>query len=258
MRAQGRKALVPFVTAGDPEPRLTVPLMRALVRGGADIIELGVPFSDPMADGPVIQRASERALAHHVSLHRVLDMVAEFRRQDGETPVALMGYLNPIEAMGYRAFAQQARDAGVDGVLTVDLPPEEADELTTALQDADLDPIFLVAPTSSSHRIENIARHATGFVYYVSLKGVTGAANLDVASVSNKLEELRRTIQVPIGVGFGIGTPEAAARVAKVADAVIVGSALVRRVEALVQEVDRIPEELRGVLAAMRQAMDAA
>lgn len=257
LRAEGRKALVPFVTAGDPEPGLTVPLMHGLVQGGADIIELGVPFSDPMADGPVIQRASERALAHHVSLHRVLDMVKEFRRQDWETPVALMGYLNPIEAMGYRAFAQQAREAGVDGVLTVDLPPEEADALTAALREEDLDPIFLVAPTSSSHRIENIARHATGFVYYVSLKGVTGAANLDVASVSDKLEELRRTIQVPIGVGFGIATPEAAARVAKVADAVVVGSALVRRVEALIQEPHRIPEELRGVLAAMRQAMDA-
>ncbi len=231
LKAARRKALVPYITAGDPDPAITVPLMHAMVGAGADIVELGVPFSDPMADGPVIQRASERALRHHVSLRGVLDMVARFREQDADTPVVLMGYLNPVEAMGYAAFAQAAATAGVDGVLTVDLPPEEGDGFIDAFAAAGLDPIFLVAPTTTSARMDRICAAGRGFLYYVSLKGVTGAANLDIGAVSERIAELRRHTGLPVGVGFGIADADSAARVARVADAVVVGSALVRLIE---------------------------
>ncbi|MES9967033.1 MAG: tryptophan synthase subunit alpha, partial [Sedimenticola sp.] len=187
LKAQGRTALVPYVTAGDPNPEVTVPLMHAMVEAGADIIELGVPFSDPMADGPVIQRASERALEHKVSLRDVLEMVRSFRQKDADTPVILMGYLNPIEIMGYATFAEAAADAGVDGVLTVDIPPEESAELLEALRPRELDPIFLLAPTSTDERIKRICAAASGFVYYVSVKGITGAANLAVDEVAAKV-----------------------------------------------------------------------
>jgi tryptophan synthase alpha chain len=217
-----------------------------------------VPFSDPMADGPVIQKASERALAHHMSLHRVLELVREFRHSDSGTPVVLMGYLNPIEAMGYKAFARAAGEAGVDGVLTVDMPPEEAGDLLAALRGEGLHAIFLLAPTTSTERVAAIARHASGFVYYVSLKGVTGASHLDVEAVAEKLDQLRRLIHIPIGVGFGINTPDVAARVGRVADAVIVGSALVRRVETLLGDPARIPDALSAAVSEMRAAMDAA
>lgn len=253
---QGRTALIPYVTAGDPNPEVTVPLMHAMVAAGADIIELGVPFSDPMADGPAIQAACERALIHEVSLKHVLEMVRTFRAQDGDTPVVLMGYLNPVEVMGYEAFARAAAEAGVDGVLTVDLPPEEGAELVAALSTHRLDPIFLLAPTSTEARIRRIAQAANGFVYYVSLKGVTGAANLDVDAVASKVAEIRAVTDLPIGVGFGIRDAATAARVAGVADAVVVGSALVRRIEALAQTPDRIPADVAAVLAEMRQAMD--
>lgn len=231
LKQQGRCALIPYVTAGDPDPDITVPLMHAMAAAGADIIEIGVPFSDPMADGPVIQRASERALRHHVGLQRVLDMVASFRAQDQTTPVVLMGYLNPVEAMGHERFASAAAHAGVDGILTVDMPPEESGELVDALAAANLDPIFLVAPTSTGGRMDRICAAGRGFIYYVSLKGVTGAANLDMESVRDKVAELRRHTDLPIGVGFGIRDAESAARVASVADAVVVGSALVRLIE---------------------------
>jgi tryptophan synthase alpha chain len=257
LREEGRKALIPFITAGDPAPELTVPLMHALVGAGADLVELGVPFSDPMADGPVIQRASERALARGVTLKDVLAMVRQFRLEDPRTPVVLMGYLNPIEVMGYAAFARAAAEAGVDGALTVDLPPEEAGEVVGALRQAAVDPIFLLAPTSPPERIRLICEHASGFVYYVSLKGVTGAASLDVAEVGRKLEAIRACTDLPLGVGFGIRDPESAARVARVSDAVVVGSALVRRVEELVQTPDRIPTEVGRLLSEMRRAMDA-
>ena len=180
----GRKALVPFITAGDPQPEVTVPLLHALVKAGADLLEVGVPFSDPMADGPVIQAACERALAHRMTLHRVLDMVAQFRRDNAATPVILMGYVNPIEVMGYEEFAQAAARAGVDGVITVDLPPEEANELVVALRRQQLDPVFLLAPTSTDARIAKICKVASGFLYYVSFKGVTGANRLDVGAVT--------------------------------------------------------------------------
>jgi tryptophan synthase alpha chain len=230
-RLSGQKALIPFITAGDPNPVLSVDLMHGLVEGGADIIELGVPFSDPMADGPVIQRASDRALKHHVSLSQVLDMVATFRQDNSHTPVVLMGYLNPVCAMGYTRFAQQAHKVGVDGVLTVDCPPEESEDLTQALVDAGLDPIFLIAPTTPQARIEQIGRLARGYVYYVSLNGVTGAGNLDIGEVTRKIAALREFIPVPIGVGFGIRDAQTAAALAPAADAIVVGSRLVLEIE---------------------------
>ncbi len=257
LHGRGRKALIPFITAGDPEPGITVDLMHALVESGADIIELGVPFSDPMADGPVIQRASERALAHHVSLHQVIDMVRAFRARDADTPVVLMGYLNPIEVMGYEVFARAARAAGVDGVLTVDMPPEESHDLVVSLREQALDPIYLIAPTSHRARIELIAAAASGFVYYVSLKGVTGAANLDLDAVAAKLAEIRAVTDLPLGVGFGIKDAETARRIARIADAVVVGSALVSRVEANAASSANIIKEARTLIGDMRRAMDA-
>ncbi len=256
LRGAGRTALIPYITAGDPQPGVTVELMHALVAAGADLLELGVPFSDPMADGPVIQAACERALMHHVSLRRVLDMVAEFRRRDADTPVVLMGYLNPIEVMGYRSFAQQAAAAGVDGVLTVDIPPEEADELVNALGAHALDAIFLLAPTSTDERIRRITELARGFVYYVSFKGVTGARALDVDAVGAKLEQVRRYTELPIGVGFGIRDAASAAAVGRVADAVVVGSALVQRIADLQDRSDAIAPALADFLSGLRRALD--
>ncbi len=257
LRAAGRRALIPFVTAGDPEPAATVPLMHALVDAGADLLELGVPFSDPMADGPVIQRASERALAHHVTLHGVLDMVAAFRENDADTPVILMGYLNPIEAFGYPEFAAAAAQAGVDGILTVDAPPEEAEALAEALGAQGLDPIFLLAPTSDAERIARICALARGFVYYVSFKGVTGASGFDPAAIAVKLAEIRAVTALPLGVGFGISDAERAAAVAGIADAVIVGSALVRQIEAHPGDFAAASAAITGLLAEMRAAIDA-
>ena len=256
LRAQGRKALIPYVTAGDPKPGVTVSLMHAMVEAGADIIELGVPFSDPMADGPVIQRASERALEHHTSLRDVLGMVRNFRADDPNTPVVLMGYLNPIEVMGYETFAAAAAAAGVDGALTVDIPPEEAGGLLSALNQHGLDAIFLLAPTTTGERIDSICRAASGFVYYVSLKGVTGASHLDLGEVENKLANIRSSTDLPVGVGFGIKDAATAAAVAGLADAVVVGSALVSRVEALADQPEAIAPALAELLAEMRMAMD--
>jgi tryptophan synthase alpha chain len=256
LHSQGRTALVPYVTAGDPEPGATVPLMHAMVAAGADIIELGVPFSDPMADGPVIQKATERALAHGVSLTHVLEMVAEFRRQDPETPVVLMGYLNPIEVMGYAHFARAAAKAGVDGVLTVDLPPEEAAEVLDEFRRAQLDPIFLLAPTTDDQRVRTIAEAAGGFVYYVSLKGVTGAGNLDIAGVHERVRQLREIISIPVGVGFGIKDAASAAQVGEFADAVVVGSALVTQIEKHATSPAAGRQAVSELLSEMRQALD--
>ena len=256
LHEQGKKALIPYVTAGDPDPSVTVPLMHAMVTAGANLLELGVPFSDPMADGPVIQAASERALAHHVSLHNVLDMVRAFRRQDQETPVILMGYLNPVEVMGYENFARQAAEAGVDGILTVDLPPEESSGFIKAMREQQLDPIFLIAPTSTEERIRRICASASGFVYYVSLKGVTGAANLDVASVQEKVALIRQATDLPIGVGFGIKDADSASQVSVFSDAVVVGSAIVNRVAANAGKPDVINQEVSKLLVSMREAMD--
>ena len=256
LKQDGHRALVPYIMAGDPEPWLTVPLMHALIKSGADILELGVPFSDPMADGPVIQRAAERALKHGISLTRVLAMVREFREKDKTTPVVLMGYLNPIEVMGYMRFAMEAADAGVDGVLTVDLPPEEAEALQSALKPRHLDTIFLLAPTSPTERIKLITKAASGFIYYVSLRGVTGAANWDMREVTAKLKEIRGHTKLPLGVGFGISGPEAAAQVTAVADAVIVGSAVVKRMEEMAAHPDKILSEVPAFIARLRAAMD--
>jgi len=254
----GRKALIPYITAGDPHPQHTVALMHALVKGGANILELGVPFSDPMADGPTIQLACERALLHGTSLWNVVDMVAEFRKTDITTPMVLMGYLNPIEARGLDAFAAYAKAAGVDGVLIVDVAVEEAPEIAPRLRAYGLDCIFLVAPTSSVARIAAIAREASGYLYYVSLKGVTGAATLDVGSVAAKLDEIRAQTELPIAVGFGIRDAASAAAVAQIADGVVVGSALVSQIEKYQNEAQKLPELLRAQLAEMRAAIDAA
>ena len=230
--------------------------MHTMVEAGADLIELGVPFSDPMADGPVIQRASERALAHRVTLHDVLAMVQRFRQQNGNTPIVLMGYLNPIEVMGYQSFAKQAQAAGADGVLVVDSPPDEGHELLQALRENALDQIYLLAPTSTAQRITRICQAASGFVYYVSIKGVTGASHLDLTEVMTKLNEIRAITNLPVGVGFGIKDAQTAAAVAKLADAVVVGSALVSRVEALAERPAEIAGALSGLIAEMRTAMD--
>lgn len=257
LRARGRKALIPFLTAGDPEPGMTVALMRAMVEAGADIIELGIPFSDPMAEGPVIQRACERALRHHVGPGDVFAMVAEFRKTDAETPVILMGYLNPLEVMGYERFAKAAAEAGADGIITVDLPPEEADDYVVALRAEGLDPIFLLAPTSPDARIERVAASASGFVYYVSLKGVTGAGHLDVDAVAARLNQIRGHCDLPLAVGFGIRDAESAARLSRLADGVVVGSRLVQIVADHEAQPEAIAPEIGRVLREMRSAMDA-
>lgn len=258
LKAAGRKALIPYITAGDPEPSVTVAALHALVAAGADVLELGVPFSDPMADGPTITFGHERALRHGVSLRHVLHMVSEFRQQDQDTPVVLMGYLNPIEIMGEAAFADAAKAAGVDGVLTVDLPPEEADELGAELKRVGLDPIYLLAPTTSLARAKLITDAASGYVYYVSLKGVTGAATLDTDAVARRITELRAITQLPIGVGFGIKDATTAAAVARHADGVVVGSVLVQRLGELSNDTAAIPAALASILAPMRAAIDQA
>lgn len=256
LRAGQRKALIPFVTAGFPEPDVTVPLMHRLVAAGADVIELGVPFSDPMADGPVIQKAGEQALANGMSLARVLEQVAEFRREDDATPVVLMGYLNPIEAMGHERFARQARDAGVDGVLTVDLPLEEARELVPQLQEFELAPIFLLAPTSTEERIRRTAELASGYVYYVSLKGVTGSAALNTIDVAERVALIKRWVDIPVGVGFGIRDADSAAAIGRCADAVVVGSALISCLAD--RQSDRVGmlDAVTDLLGSMRRALD--
>ncbi|MFO8154566.1 MAG: tryptophan synthase subunit alpha [Pseudomonadota bacterium] len=260
LKGAGRTGLIPFVTAGDPTPETTVPLMHALVAAGADVLELGVPFSDPMADGPVIQKAHERALAGGMGVRRVLDQVAEFRRTDATTPVVLMGYLNPVEAMGYAAFAEAAVAAGVDGLLTVDLPPEEAEEVLPVFHERGLAPIFLVSPTTTPERMAVVCRHARGFIYYVAIKGVTGAGDHgpDVGDLSGRLTMVRAETALPVGVGFGIKDPASAAAVGRVADAVIVGSALVRRIEELAADPEAIPDRVAAELGAMRVALDSA
>lgn len=256
LKQHNRRALIPFFTAGDPTPAFTVPLMHALVAAGADVIELGVPFSDPMADGPTIQRASERALKKGVSLRGVLDMVSEFRRQDNATPVVLMGYGNPIEAMGWEVFAKRCAEVGVDGVLTVDFPPEESHEAFEHLQRHGIDPIFLLAPTTSEARIEQVAKLARGYVYYVSLKGVTGAGNLDLSAIEQKLPQLRKHIKLPIGVGFGIRDAQTAKAVAKLCDGVVVGSRIVQEIEDSIETtvIARVTQLVSDLRAAIDQA----
>lgn len=257
LKSQGKTALIPYITAGDPHPSVTVPLMHRMVEAGADIIELGVPFSDPMADGPTIQLAHERALEHGVSLHDILAMVKEFRQTNQVTPVVLMGYLNPIEIMGHEAFAKAAEDAGVDGALTVDLPPEEGMGVLPAFRKHGIDPIFLISPTTPAMRMKSVAQAGSGFLYYVSLKGVTGASTLDVGVVAERIAQIREHTDLPLGVGFGIKDAESAAAVGQVADAVVVGSAVIKQIEANPDEHAAIMDGISELLGSMRAALDA-
>ena len=254
LAAQNKKGLIPFITAGDPAPELTVPLMHALVAGGADIIELGVPFSDPMADGPVIQRASERALAQGVGMGDVLRFVREFRADNQATPIVLMGYANPIEHMGTAAFIQAAKEAGVDGVLVVDYPPEECQEFATAMKDNGLDAIFLLAPTSTDERIEQVGKIASGYVYYVSLKGVTGSGHLDLQAVADMIPRIRKHVDVPVGVGFGIRDAATAKAIASVSDAVVIGSRIIQELENTPRE--NAVQTVRTFITGIRKALD--
>lgn len=260
LAAQHKKALVPYIVCGDPTLETTLPAMQSLVQAGANIIELGVPFSDPMAEGPVIQKAHERALKHNTSLRATLDIVKQFRQTDNKTPVVLMGYANPIERMGYAAFADNASAAGVDGVLTVDLPPEEAAALNVELKRVGMDNIFLLAPTTTADRARQICEMATGYLYYVSLKGVTGAGNLDMDEVKSKVAEFRKFTALPICVGFGIKDAASAKRIADVADGAVVGSVLVDKMASL--HANQAPyfciaDALANILGDMRRALDA-
>lgn len=270
-QASGKSALIPYIAAGDPYPGLTVDLMHGLVSAGADIIELGIPFSDPIADGAVIQKALENALAHHTSIQDVLEMVQQFREDDAETPIVLMGYLNPIEKLGYGTFAARCALAGVDGVLTVDLPPEEAHDLSTSLADHSISTIYLMSPTTSDERVKLIAESASGYIYYVSLKGITGAGNLDIDSIATKMQFIKAVTHVPVAVGFGIKNAEVASAVAALADGVIVGSALVQLIHDQFAlsgceqgHLPKHPERVKGkileamqdFIVPMKQAMD--
>jgi tryptophan synthase alpha chain len=254
LKAQGRKGLVPFITAGDPEPGITLELLHALVRGGADVIELGVPFSDPMADGPVIQRASERALSHGTTLKHCIEIVKEFRKTNDHTPIVLMGYANPIEHMGTEVFVKTSQEAGVDGVLVVDYPPEECEDFAHQCKQAGIDPIFLLAPTSSQERIDQVGKVAAGYIYYVSLKGVTGAANLDTKAVASIIPQIRAASEVPIAVGFGIRDAQSAVAVGQTADAVVIGSRIVQLLEETPSS-QRV-QSLENFLKDIRKALD--
>lgn len=256
LKQQGKTALIPYITAGDPHPKHTVNLMHTLVKHGADMIELGVPFSDPMADGPVIQRASERALVHKVGLTTVLEMVKAFRQQDQKTPIILMGYANPIEAIGTVSFAERAKAADVDGVITVDYPPEECGEFVQQLRSLDIDPIFLLSPTTEPKRVDLIVNQASGFIYYVSLKGVTGAANLNIVEVSERVASIRKQTNLPVGVGFGIRDAATAKATAAIADAVVVGSRVVMVIEA--SNDDNLLSNVAMLMDELKTAVDAA
>src|SRR5688572_10219059 len=249
-----RKALIPYIAAGDPHPSLTVPLMRALVEAGADIIELGVPFSDPMADGPVIQRASERALKHGVGLSDVLKIVSEFRKADATTPIVLMGYANPIEAMGVDKFIATAKAADIDGVIVVDYPPEECEQFAALARKHGIDPIFLLAPTSTDKRIEQVARVGSGYLYYVSLRGITGAGHIDLGDVAARIPKIRAATKLPIGVGFGIRDAESARKVAQTADAVVIGSRIIQEIEDA--GADQAVARVKQLLIPIRKALD--
>jgi tryptophan synthase alpha chain len=250
-----RKALIPYIAAGDPHPSLTVPLMRGLVEAGADIIELGVPFSDPMADGPVIQRAGERALKHGVGLSDVLKLVSQFRKADNATPIVLMGYANPIEAMGVEKFVAAAKAADIDGVIVVDYPPEECEQFAALAKRHEIDPVFLLAPTSTDKRIEQVARVGSGYLYYVSLRGITGASHIDLNDVATRIPKIRAATRLPIGVGFGIRDAESARRVAQTADAVVIGSRIIQEIEA--GDAEGAVHRVKAFLKPIRQALDA-
>ena len=228
---KNKKALIPFITAGDPHPDMTLDLLNALVDSGADMIELGIPFSDPMADGPVIQRASERALANNVGIKKTIDLVKQFRVKNKNTPIILMGYANPIEAIGVDNFAKLIKEADVDGVITVDYPPEESSKFVSLLQKNEIDTIFLLSPTTEDKRVKLIIQQASGFIYYVSLKGVTGSSNIDMKEVTDKVNNIRKFTELPISVGFGVRDAQTAKKVSSFADAVVIGSKIVLEIE---------------------------
>lgn len=251
----GRKALIPYIAAGDPHPSLTVPLMRGLVEAGADIIELGVPFSDPMADGPVIQRAGDRALKHGVGLSDVLGLAREFRKSDSRTPIVLMGYANPIEAMGVGKFLESAKAADIDGVIVVDYPPEECADFSASAKEKGIDPIFLLAPTSTDKRIQDVARTGSGYLYYVSLRGVTGASHIDLSEIGARVLKIRAATKLPIGVGFGIRDAESACKVAECADAVVIGSRIIQEIES--GPAEEAVTRVKNFLQPIRKALDA-
>lgn len=261
---QKRAALVPYIAAGNPVPATTVPLMHALVKAGADVIELGIPFSDPMADGPVIQRAAEHAISQGIGLKHVLAMVSEFRTTDQQTPIVLMGYANPIESMGQKQFAEQAQRVGVDGLLTVDYPPEEIGEFVQMLEQHHIAPIFLLAPTSTEERIRAVGQIARGYVYYVSLNGVTGAGNLDTTDVATRLQRIRQHVSLPVGVGFGISDAQSAQKISLVADAVVIGSKLIDTMTKACAGLPLAEQSQAAIdagatwLASIRQALDVA
>ncbi len=254
LKRDKRTALIPYICAGDPFPEATADVMLALAQAGADVIELGVPFSDPMADGPVIQKASERALAKGIGMAQVLSYVQAFRATNNTTPVVLMGYANPIERYGIERFIDDAKAAGVDGVLVVDYPPEEAESFAAQLKAASLDPIFLLAPTSTDERMASVGRIASGYVYYVSLKGVTGAGHLDTDAVARVLPRIRKHVSVPVGVGFGIRDAATAQAIGRVADAVVIGSRLVQLMET--QKRDTVAPAAAAFMAEIRSALD--
>ena len=254
LAASGRKALIPYVTSGDPYADATVDIMLAMAVAGADVIELGVPFSDPMADGPVIQKAGERALARGIGMPQVLEMVRAFRAKNDHTPVVLMGYANPVERYGVDRFVVDARGAGVDGVLVVDYPPEECEGFAATLRSNGLDPIFLLAPTSTEARMAHVGRIASGYVYYVSLKGVTGAGHLDTAAVASMIPRIKKFVKLPVGVGFGIRDAKTAQAVAAVSDAVVIGTALVQLLETQTRE--NVAAAAGEFIAGIRAALD--
>ncbi|MDG2252233.1 MAG: tryptophan synthase subunit alpha [Methylophilaceae bacterium] len=253
LKSENKKALIPFITAGDPHPDMTVNMLHTLVESGADMIEVGIPFSDPMADGPVIQRASERALANDVGIKKTIQLVKEFRKQDTKTPIILMGYANPIEAIGIKDFVNQIKEADVDGVITVDYPPEESKDFVTLLREQDIDSIFLLSPTTEDNRIKLITEQATGFLYYVSLKGVTGSANIDIKQVSDRVNNIKKYSNLPIAVGFGVKDAETAKQVALISDAVVIGSRIIKEVENSNQE--DLLENIRSLMTEIKSTI---
>ena len=254
--SEKRKLLIPYLMGGDPGIAETLSLMKSMVDTGADIIELGMPFSDPMADGPVIQAASERVLQAGIRLPDVLEIVRQFRQTDNVTPIVLMGYSNPLEIMGYEAFAKAASEVGVDGVITVDMPPEEATDMSGAFAKHGLDPIFLISPTTPDSRVQAVCEHGSGFVYYVSLKGVTGSSKLNTEEVAERVSHIKQISAMPVGVGFGISDADSAARVAAVADAVVVGSVIVRQIEENASDTGEMVSKVSALVQEMRQAID--
>ena len=253
LKSENKKALIPFITAGDPHPDMTVEMLHTLVGSGADMIEVGIPFSDPMADGPVIQRASERALANNIGIKKTIQLVKEFRKKDTTTPIILMGYANPIEAIGVEHFVGLIKEADVDGVITVDYPPEESRDFVALLRKQDIDSIFLLSPTTEDNRIKLITEQATGFLYYVSLKGVTGSANIDINEVSERVNNIKKYSNLPIAVGFGVRDAETAKKVALISDAVVIGSRIINEVENSKQE--SLLANIRSLLFEIKKAI---